>query len=175
MYCSKELTLDRSVSFHSSCAVRLQISLNTRDVFIEATATDLTKAKVGLLFPPCLSALRILENVATAEAYIQQNADSALMNRYLHRTALPIGGVPAEGLESCVLLPQVVLNTLCAMFSEYCSEPFVTEPVEVVDAFGQSTGSLADREWNASCPGCQRRHTANLIIVTMNLPCVLHL
>jgi hypothetical protein len=34
---------------------------------------------------------------------------------------------------------QVVLNTLCAMFSEYCSKPFVTEPVEVVDAFGQST------------------------------------
>lgn len=93
-------------------------------------------------------------------AYKQQSADSALMTRHLHRTALPIGGIPAEGLESCVMLPQVVLNTLCAMFSEYCSEPFVTEPVEVVDAFGQSTGSLADRRWNASCPGCQRTQTA---------------
>jgi phenylalanyl-tRNA synthetase beta chain len=54
------------------------ISLDTRDVFIECTATDLTKAKI-------------------------------------------------------------VLNTMCAMYSEYCETPFEIEPVEVVDA----TGSLA--------------------------------
>ncbi|BDA44356.1 Phenylalanine-tRNA ligase beta subunit [Coccomyxa sp. Obi] len=53
------------------------ISLDTRDVFIECTATDLTKAKT-------------------------------------------------------------VLNTMCTMFSEYCSTPFEVEPVEVIDAFGQS-------------------------------------
>eukprot|EP00199_Chlamydomonas_sp_CCMP681_P001430 CAMPEP_0119113428 /NCGR_PEP_ID=MMETSP1180-20130426/43881_1 /TAXON_ID=3052 ORGANISM="Chlamydomonas cf sp, Strain CCMP681" /NCGR_SAMPLE_ID=MMETSP1180 /ASSEMBLY_ACC=CAM_ASM_000741 /LENGTH=613 /DNA_ID=CAMNT_0007101485 /DNA_START=181 /DNA_END=2022 /DNA_ORIENTATION=+ len=51
------------------------ISLQTRDVFIECTATDLTKAKV-------------------------------------------------------------VLNTVVCMFSEYCTQPFQVEPVEVVDADG---------------------------------------
>eukprot|EP00882_Tetradesmus_deserticola_P022463 GHRQ01024373.1.p1 GENE.GHRQ01024373.1~~GHRQ01024373.1.p1 ORF type:complete len:412 (+),score=157.30 GHRQ01024373.1:352-1587(+) len=58
---------------------RPQISLDTRDVFIECTATDLTKAKV-------------------------------------------------------------VLNTLCAMFGEYCSTPYVVEAVQVVDSFGDSHG-----------------------------------
>lgn len=62
------------------------ISLNTTDVFIECTATDLTKANV-------------------------------------------------------------VLNTLCAMFSEYCLVPFQVEPVEVVDALGQTqiTPDLSSR------------------------------
>jgi phenylalanyl-tRNA synthetase beta chain len=54
------------------------ISLDTRDVLIECTATDLTKAKI-------------------------------------------------------------VLNTVVAMFSEYCAEPYTYEQVEVVDAFGQAT------------------------------------
>eukprot|EP00210_Caulerpa_lentillifera_P000584 g565.t1 len=49
------------------------ISLDTKNVFIECTATDLTKAKT-------------------------------------------------------------VLNTVCCMFSEYCSTPFQVEPVEVIDA-----------------------------------------
>ncbi|KAL4440220.1 hypothetical protein ABPG75_003221 [Micractinium tetrahymenae] len=53
------------------------ISLDTRDVFIECTATDLTKAKI-------------------------------------------------------------VLNTVVAMFSEYCQRPFEVEPVEVVDALGNT-------------------------------------
>ena len=53
----------------------MQISLDTRDVFIEITATDLTKA-------------------------------------------------------------QIVLNTVCTMFCEYCSTPFEVEPVEVIDSFG---------------------------------------
>ena len=57
---------------------RLQISLDTTDVFIDVTATDLTKAKM-------------------------------------------------------------VLNILCTMFSEYAAQPFTTEPVEVVDALGNST------------------------------------
>ena len=35
---------------------------------------------------------------------------------------------------------RIVLNTLCTMFSEYCSKPFEIEPVEVVDAFGDSQG-----------------------------------
>jgi len=56
---------------------RSAISLNTKDVFIECTATDLTKAKI-------------------------------------------------------------VLNTVCAMFSEYCATPFEIEPVEVVDASGKT-------------------------------------
>lgn len=53
----------------------MQINLDTKDVFIEVTATDLTKA-------------------------------------------------------------QVVLNTVCTMFCEYCSTPFEVEPVEVIDSFG---------------------------------------
>ena len=57
-----------------------QITLQTRDVFIECTATDLAKARV-------------------------------------------------------------VLNTLVAMFSEHCARPFEVEPVEVVDAFGESHGA----------------------------------
>merc|ERR1740120_250281 len=50
-----------------------KITLETKDVFIEMTATDLTKA-------------------------------------------------------------QITLNTVCAMFSEYCEQPFTVEPVEVVYA-----------------------------------------
>jgi hypothetical protein len=63
-----------------------QISLETRDVFIECTATDLTKAKV-------------------------------------------------------------VLNTVCSMFSEYCSSPYVVEPVEVIDSFGESHGERQCSRW----------------------------
>lgn len=54
------------------------ITLETTDVFIDVTATDLSKAKI-------------------------------------------------------------VLNILCTMFSEYAAEPFTTEPVEVIDALGNST------------------------------------
>jgi phenylalanyl-tRNA synthetase beta chain len=79
---------------------RSAISLDTRDVFIECTATDLTKARV-------------------------------------------------------------VLNTVCAMFSEYCATPFEVEPVEVVDAAGrtQVCPDLAPRslrvavEYVNSCTG----------------------
>ena len=31
---------------------------------------------------------------------------------------------------------QIVLNTVCTMFCEYCSTPFEVEPVEVIDSFG---------------------------------------
>eukprot|EP01025_Chloroclados_australasicus_P006695 TRINITY_DN12135_c0_g1_i1.p1 TRINITY_DN12135_c0_g1~~TRINITY_DN12135_c0_g1_i1.p1 ORF type:complete len:659 (-),score=55.76 TRINITY_DN12135_c0_g1_i1:513-2489(-) len=54
------------------------IKLETKNVFIECTATDLTKAKI-------------------------------------------------------------VLNTVCCMFGEYCSEPFEIEPVQVIDPSGKST------------------------------------
>jgi phenylalanyl-tRNA synthetase beta chain len=57
---------------------RSAITLETKDVLIECTATDLTKAKI-------------------------------------------------------------VLNTVCAMFSEYCLNPFEIEPIEVIDAAGGST------------------------------------
>ena len=57
----------------------LQITLDTRDIFIECTATDLAKANI-------------------------------------------------------------VLATLCTMFSQYCTTPFEVEPVEVIDAFGVSKG-----------------------------------
>lgn len=53
------------------------ISTSTRDIFIECTATDLTKANI-------------------------------------------------------------VLNTMVCMFSEYCDEPFEVEPVEVVNALGET-------------------------------------
>ena len=52
-----------------------QIKLETKDVFIEITATDLTKA-------------------------------------------------------------QIVLNTMCTMFCQYCSTPFEVEPVEVINSLG---------------------------------------
>ena len=63
--------------------------MDTRDIFIECTATDLTKAGV-------------------------------------------------------------VLNTVCCMFAEYCSEPFEVEPVQVVDAFGKATGG-----WMSGCSSRQ--------------------
>lgn len=88
------------------------ISLKTKDVFIECTAADLTKAKI-------------------------------------------------------------VLNTVCAMFSEYCEEPFTVEPVEVVDAFGETTvyPDLSSRQMEASvdyingCTGAQleAEHMAGLL------------
>ena len=59
----------------------MQVTLETRDIFIECTATDLTKAKV-------------------------------------------------------------VLNTVCTMFSEYCSTSYEVEPVEVVDALKNSNGAI---------------------------------
>lgn len=76
------------------------ISLNTKDVFIECTATDLTKAKI-------------------------------------------------------------VLNTVCAMFSEYCERPFEIEPVEVVDATGathvyphvEPRGMSVSMDYVNSCTG----------------------
>ncbi len=37
---------------------------------------------------------------------------------------------------------KVVLNTVVTMFSEYCTQPFEVEPVEVVDAFGEKAGGL---------------------------------
>lgn len=61
----------------------LQINVNTKDVFIEITATDLTKA-------------------------------------------------------------QIVLNTVCTMFCEYCSTPFEVEPVEVIDSFGHRKRKLCN-------------------------------
>lgn len=61
----------------------MQISLQTKDIFIECTATDLTKA-------------------------------------------------------------QIVLNTVTTMFSEYCSTQFEVEPVEVVDALGNSRGVITN-------------------------------
>lgn len=68
----------------------VQITLDTRDIFIECTATDFAKANI-------------------------------------------------------------VLNTLCTMFSEYCKQPFEVEPVEVVDAFGSSQGD-AEFELSAGIP-----------------------
>ena len=43
----------------------------------------------------------------------------------------------------------IVLNTVCAMFTEYCGEPFTIEPVDVVDASGQlrQTPCLDDTEF----------------------------
>lgn len=71
-----------SASTLSQYVLHLQITLDTRDILIEATATDLSKAKV-------------------------------------------------------------VLATLCTMFSEHCSTPFEIEPVEVVDAAGNSQSKEA--------------------------------
>lgn len=38
---------------------------------------------------------------------------------------------------------KIVLNTMVAMFSEYCQVPFEVEPVEVIDSFGESHGERA--------------------------------
>lgn len=74
------------------------ITLDTRDVFIECTATDLTKA-------------------------------------------------------------QIVLNTVCCMFAEYCEVPFEVEPVEVRGAgagagtgSGSGTGTGAGLTVAVACP-----------------------
>ena len=75
-------TLPEAVMGTIICCV--QITLDTRDILIEATATDLSKAKV-------------------------------------------------------------VLATLCTMFSEHCSTPFEIEPVEVVDAAGNSQSKQSPR------------------------------
>jgi hypothetical protein len=45
---------------------------------------------------------------------------------------------------------KVVLNTVCSMFSEYCSSPYVVEPVEVIDSFGESHGEQQCSAWYAS-------------------------
>ncbi len=68
------------VGLYVVCMWDSQITLDTRDVFIECTATDLTKANI-------------------------------------------------------------VLNMVVTMFSEYCTVPFQVEPVEVVDAFGETRGT----------------------------------
>ncbi len=64
---------------HTHTLSHTQISLDTKNVLIECTATDLTKA-------------------------------------------------------------EIVLQTVCAMFSQHCSQPFTMEPVEVVDATGAVRG-----------------------------------
>jgi len=75
-------------SLTTACAV--QITLETRDVFIECTATDLAKANI-------------------------------------------------------------VVNTVATMFSEYCSTPFEVEPVEVVDALGESQSALRSLHGISRC------------------------
>ena len=61
----------------------MQITMDTTDVFIECTGTDITKA-------------------------------------------------------------QIVLNTMCTMFSEYCSNDFEVEPVKVIDSSGNAKSKLPD-------------------------------
>lgn len=51
---------------------------------------------------------------------------------------------------------------VCAMFSEYCAVPYEIEPVEVVDAFGKSTGAwrgvrLGVWGWGAGPGACATR------------------
>jgi phenylalanyl-tRNA synthetase beta chain len=35
---------------------------------------------------------------------------------------------------------KTVLNTVCAMFAEYCTTAYEIEPVQVVDQFGHTSG-----------------------------------
>ena len=37
---------------------------------------------------------------------------------------------------------QIVLNTMCTMFSEYCSNPYEVEPVKVIDSLGNAKSKL---------------------------------
>lgn len=39
---------------------------------------------------------------------------------------------------------QIVLNTMCTMFSEYCSNEFEVEPVKVIDSSGNARSKLPD-------------------------------
>lgn len=51
----------------SWCLLTLQITLETKDVFIEATATDLTKAKVIAALRPCPMPVRKVPRIGTID------------------------------------------------------------------------------------------------------------
>ena len=53
----------------------------------------------------------------------------------------------------------IVLATLCAMFSEHCARPFEVEPVEVVDALGHTRSEphaacFSLQAWSLAIPRC---------------------
>lgn len=54
---------------------------------------------------------------------------------------------------------EIVLQTVCAMFSEYCRQPFAVEPVEVVDARGKRKGA-AEASCGKSGPVYMRKEWA---------------
>ena len=45
---------------------------------------------------------------------------------------------------------EIVLNTICAMFSVYCSTPYQVEPVRVLNAFGQVEGMSSSQQTSPS-------------------------
>lgn len=73
-----------------------KITLNTKNVFIECTATDLTKVSV-------------FDQTSTNQTYLWFSFQA-----------------------------KVVLDTIVCMFSQYCSEKYCAEYVEVVNPAGKS-------------------------------------
>lgn len=60
------------------------------------------------------------------------------MSRTSRTEVLPAAAVFIECTAVDLHKANVVLNTVCTMFAEYCERPFEVEPVEVIDAFGDT-------------------------------------
>ncbi len=60
------------------------------------------------------------------------------------------------------LLSPACLPAVCAMFSQYCEVPFQVEPVEVVDAFGQTQGETPMACPSLPCP-CMHPHARHFL------------
>ncbi|XP_029473170.1 phenylalanine--tRNA ligase beta subunit-like [Rhinatrema bivittatum] len=90
-----------------------KITLNTRNVFIECTATDLTK---GLILPNLLNAL-----------FLGKPSSLAHSPKSPEYPLIPVSS-----------LCKIVLDILVIMFSEYCEKPFTVEGVEVIYPSGKT-------------------------------------
>lgn len=68
---------------------------------------------------------------------------------------------------------KMVLNILCTMFSQYAAQPFTTEPVEVVDALGNSTRASP---LTSHCPRFQTSGSTRSIstALRLNASCTFH-
>ena len=136
-------------------------------MFIECTATDLTKAKVGgragrqgraqhggkrgraarppkqpLLLRPHTGRGQALQ-IAPQTNRSPDASPTLGATRLTNPTARPCAN--EQGRRTAPSpphkTPKVVLNTVVCMFSEYCAVPFEVEPVEVIDSFGESHGA----------------------------------
>ena len=88
-----------------------RITLNTKNVFIECTATDLVRRR------PSTTALALSLPAARTAAHCTA----------AHRTAPPL---------ACQTKAKIVLDMIVCMFAEYCAKPFEVEPVTVTNPDG---------------------------------------